>query len=390
MNTQDRLDDQLIEHLRTNAPRQAPDHLLEATMNRISSTPQRGAGWFGRPVVRLLAAAAVVLLAVAAGTQFAGLIGPPTGDDASPSPSASASASASPSASPSAPASRPSAEPSATPVSVGPDETLLSFIARCDVVGPVIGPSVTILGDGRVIWNRLNDDQSSTLSVRRLNAQGLAQVTDAVAETGLFEADGVYRHVPREGAGEPPGHGGCTWDYGWFGDAEPVRVSSNMWFGDEEESTYYEPAPERLVLHQLAMNLQDPEGWIDASGWADPEAAPFAPLSYLVLVTPTVTEAATEGAPDVDAVTWPFAAGPNAFGEPVDGSQQRCGIADAAAIETLANELAAAGLEQFEQVTNSANVTLPWAARGAAVDLLIYPQRPDGEPPCGGSEVVDG
>jgi hypothetical protein len=388
MNTHDRLDDQLIEHLRTDAPRQAPDHLLEATMNRISSTPQGGAGLFARPAVRLLAAAAVLLLAVAAGTQFAGLIGPPTGDDASPSPSASASAS--PSAPVSEPSTEASAEPSATPVAVGPDDTLLSFIQRCDVEGPIVGPSVTILGDGRVIWYRLNEDESSTLSVRQLNGRGLTQVVDAVTTTDLFDADGTYRLVRRPGTPEPPGHGLCTWDFAWSGGDAPVRVSSTMWLGDEEEAAYYEPAPERLALHDLAINVQDPEAWIDASGWADPEAAPFAPLTYLVLVTSTVAEAATLDAPDVDAVTWPFEDGPDTFGEPTGEEQQRCGIADAAAIETLANELAAAGLEQFEHITGGPNVTLPWAARGAAVDVLIYPQRPDREPPCGGSETLDG
>ncbi|MEA2652138.1 MAG: hypothetical protein QOI85_1859 [Chloroflexota bacterium] len=387
MNPTDRFDHQITEHLRTEAPRETPAHLLDETMSRIADTPQRGGGWLGRPAVRLLAAAAVLVLAVVAGAQFAGLIDPPVGSSASPSPSASASPSPSASATTS-PSEKPTAEPSSTPTARGPDETVLDFIQRCDVPPPVVGPSVSILADGRVVWNRLNQDQSSTLSVRRLNPEGLAQVRDAVTGTGLFDADGVYRLVRRAGTGDPPAHGYCVWDFVWEGGPAPVRVSSTMWFGDEEESAYYEPSPERLALHQLAIDVQDPEAWIDPSGWEDAAAMPFVPLSYLVLAGVTSPQVATEGAPDVDAVTWPFAQAADAFGEPVGDGQQRCGIADAAAIEQLAAELAAAGLEQFEGVPNMAMVALPWGSRDAAIDLFIYPQMPDGEPPCGGSVVV--
>ena len=385
MNTPDRFDDQLTENLRTDAPHVAPTGLLDATMSRIADTPQRGGSWLGSPVVRLLAAAAVLVLAVVAGTQLPGLIGRgDVGDTVSPSPSASPSTS--PSA-PASPSSAPSAEPTGTPIAGDPDETLLGFIALCDVLPPVIGPSVSILNDGRVIWNRLNEDQTVTLSVRRLNAQGLAQVTDAVTGTGLFETDGAYDLVRRPDTPDPPGHGLCRWVFDWTGGAEAVQVESTMWLGDEEESAFYEPAPERFTLHELAVDVQDPEAWIDPAGWKDPEAAPFAPASYLVLASVTIPEIATEGAPDVDSVTWPFDQQADAFGEPVGEGQQRCGIADAEAVEQLAAELSAAGLEQFEGVPNGATVTLPWASRNAALDLFIHPQRPGGEPPCDGSVI---
>ena len=386
MNTMDRFDDQLAEYLRADAPREAPSGLLDMTMSRIAETPQGGGSWLGRPAVRLLAAAAVLVLAVVVGTQLPGLIGN-VGDDASPSPSPSPSAPASAAATTS-PSTEPSAEPSATPVAGGEGETLLSFIALCDVVPPIVGPSVSILDDGRVIWNRLNDDQvSTTLSVRRLNAEGLAQVTEAVTGTELFEANGVYDLVRRPDTADPPGHGLCRWVFDWAGDEGAVRVESTMWLGDDEESTYYEPAPERLALHELALNVQDPEAWIDSAGWDDPAAVPFSPLTYLVVAGPTVPEIVTEGAPDVDDVTWPFEQGPDDFGEPVDEAGRRCGIADAAAIDELAAQLAAAGVEQFDGVPNGSAVVLPWASRDAALDVFIYPQRPNGEPPCGGSEI---
>jgi len=160
-----------------------------------------------------------------------------------------------------------------------------------------------------------------------------------------------------------------------------------MWLGDDEESTYYEPAPERFALHELALDVQDPEAWIDPAGWEDSEAVPFTPLSYLVQARLSVPEIATEGAPDVDDVAWPFEEGPDAFGEQMGEEQLRCGVADAEAIEPFGAQLAAAGLEQFEGVPNGAAVILPWGSRDAALDVFVYPQRPGGEPPCGGSQI---
>ena len=160
-----------------------------------------------------------------------------------------------------------------------------------------------------------------------------------------------------------------------------------MWLGDDEESTYYEPAPERLALHELALDVQDPESWIDSAGWDDPEAVPFEPLSYLVLAGPTVPEVVTEGAPDVDTVAWPFEQAPDAFGEPVDEAGRRCGVADAESIDELMAQLAAAGLEQFVSVQNGAGAVLPWGSRDAALDLFIYAQRPNGKPPCDPSTI---
>jgi hypothetical protein len=386
MNTTDRFDDQIAEHLRADAPREAPNGLLDMAMSRIADTPQGGQGWFGRPATRLLAAAAVLVLAVVVGTQLPGLINS-VGDEPSPSPSPSSSSAASPPAATS-PSAEPSAEPSSTPVVSGDGETLLSFIALCDVLPPIIGPSVSILDDGRVIWHRLNADQvSTTLSVRRLNAEGLAQVIEAVTGTGLFGEDNAYDLVRRPGTPDPPGHGLCRWVFDWSGDDGAVQVESTMWLGDDEESAYYEPAPERLALHELALNVQDPEAWIDSTGWDDPEAVPFTPLSYLVLAGPTVPEVVTEGAPDVDAVSWPFEQGPDAFGEPVDEAGRRCGVAEAEAIDELMAQLAAAGLEQFVSVQNGAGAVLPWGSRDAALDLFIYAQRPNGEPPCAGSTI---
>ena len=389
MNTHDELDELITQRLRAAAPNDAPDRLLDGAMSRISETPQRGRGWFGAPAGRLLAAAAVLVLAVVAGAQVSGLIGRPVGDDVSPSPSAAASETATPpsSASSSGAPSASAPAPRETDPALAGDETLLSLITTCDIVPPIVGPTTTVLADGRVIWPRATSadpNPARVLSVRRLGEQGLATVRGEIIGSGLFGADAVHRPEPLPGS-DPPDHGACQYDFDWRGGEEPVHVSSTMWFGDDEESTYYVPAPAREALDALAQRLTDPEAWLEASDWADAEAVAFQPESYLVLaiVHEGGTELATEGAPDIDAVAWPFPEPPDAFGEAV--SSGRCDVAGAAAINRFAGDLAAAGMEQFEQPANGPMITLPWAEGDASVEIVIHPQRPDGEPPCGGS-----
>ncbi|MEP6680709.1 MAG: hypothetical protein ABJB65_04450, partial [Chloroflexota bacterium] len=114
MNSQDRFDELLTERLRADAPREAPDRLLDATMSRIAETPQRGRRRLGRPAVTLLAVAAVLLLAVLAGAQLAGVIERQIGTGPSPSAPVVPSGSTEPSPS-AAPTPTPLASPTATP-----------------------------------------------------------------------------------------------------------------------------------------------------------------------------------------------------------------------------------------------------------------------------------
>lgn len=391
MTIQDRFDDMVAERLRADAPRGAPPGLMDATLSRIDATPQPRRGWWGGTLPRLLAAAAVIALAVLLGTQLPGLLNRPVGTDASPS--ASASPSLEPSPSPSAaPSVSATPTPTSTPGSaVGPDETLLSLVRRCDVLPPIVGPHTTVLGDGRVIWPRqISPEAIPSLSVRRLNDDGLTRLIDEITGSGLFTTDAMYQHKRRAGTPEPPGHGGCVYDFDWMGAPDAVHVTSSMWFGDEEEGTYYEPAPERKALDAIAQHLVDPEAWFTSDEWVDSEAVAFEPPSYLVVVRviPGST-LATEGAPDVDAISWPFAEPPDAFGDEfADGA--RCAVAEAAAVQTLAAELALAGMEQFDHPADGPSISLPWSARNAVVELTLYAQRPDGEPPCGGSLPPNG
>ena len=394
-----RLDDVIAQRLRTTAPPVVPQHVLEDALVRISRTPQQRGTWLTGGAPRLLAVAAVIALAAVVGLQLPAMLNsigtdptlePSPSSNVTPTSTPAGSASVEPSPSPSPAIQPPSAEPAPT-ADARSDETLLSFVRRCSVTPPIIGPLTTILGDGRVIWPRMTaPDSNAVLSMRTLSEAGLARVRDEFANSGLFDADAVYRHERRADAPEGPGHGSCVYDFSWTGGGDTVHVTASMWFGDEEEETYYEPSPERRTLDALAQRLADPESWLDPSDWTDPGAAPFEPDSYLVVASVyDGTGFATLGAPDFDAVSWPFADGPDTFGTDVVGGG-RCDVASATDIATLAAELAGAGMEQFERPADGAMLTLPWEARGAAVDLQLYPQRPDDEPPCGGSTVIDG
>jgi hypothetical protein len=154
MNTEDRFDDLLTEGLRADAPREAPSQLLDATMNRIADTPQRGSRRLGGPAGRLLASAAVVLLAVLAGTQLAGLIGRPAGTSPSPNATVSPSASAIP--------------PSPTPSASSSPATPAAWTATGSMIKALSGPA-TLLSDGRVL------------------VAGSGGVLDPVASAGLYE-----------------------------------------------------------------------------------------------------------------------------------------------------------------------------------------------------------
>ena len=257
----------------------------------------------------------------------------------------------------------------------------MSFRASCDVVPPINVPETTVLTDGRVIWF----DGEGGLLVRQLTPASLADFTEQVRSTGLFEASGHYALERRPGTPEPPGHGLCVWAFTWNDGGDDAEVVSIMWLGEQEESMYYEPAPERKVLHELATQLQEPTAWYGEDGWVQPEAVAYEPQEYLVLAGVGPIQMAAQGAPDLEDVSWPFDEPPDAFGVQFGFAEPpaRCGIADAEAIEALAAELTAAGLEQFNASPFFGHgVALPWRAEGLAVDFSLWPVLPDGRPTC--------
>jgi hypothetical protein len=366
-----------------------PPTAIEGNLSNIPDTPQPKprAGFLGTTGGRALAAA-VVLILVAGGAVAASYLlrtsgagqSPVGSGTATPTPSATPSPAASPTQQETA-APTPSPTPASAELPSGPGDAVMSFVPRCDAVPEVVTPATTVLEDGRVIWR--TDD--GTILVRQLTPGSLDDFGERVRSTGLFEQSATYELERLPGA-EPPGHGVCLWSFAFTDDdGETVEVSSVNWQGDQEEETYYQPAPERRALDDLAQHLLDPAAWYGDEGWVQPDAIPFEPDEYMVLASVTVPQLATEGAPDFDEISWPFDAPPDEFGVDFGFADPptRCDVADAETIEALADELMAAGLEQFEQRPMSgAGVGLPWAARNAAAGVSIWIVLPDGRPGC--------
>jgi hypothetical protein len=300
---------------------------------------------------------------------------------------------ASPSATPSATAGASPTSEGATPTDLigpgpaQPGELMLRFTQPCDVVPPILTPRVTFLHDGRVIWYRDDpaDPFASGYLIRQLTSAGIDELRARITELGIFTEDAFYGIELR--SGEQPRYVGgvCSNIYAWSENpgAEPVDVEAIMWLGDENE-VVNEPAPERRALDSLARAVGEPEAWLaDDAYWMTDPAVTYEPTDYVLLITLSDPRAATPGAPDVDDV-WPFPESPDEFGEVRADAipEQRCVAAAPDLVRGMADALATAGLEQFEGELNGANVTLPWAERGAAVDIYVSPRMPDGAPTC--------
>src|SRR5690606_8973293 len=246
--SRDQFDDLVTGHLRATAPRGAPPRVLEATLDRITSTPQRGAGWRMGRVGGLLAAAAVIVLAVVAGTQLGGLINGPVGNDPTASPSVAPSVAPSASVAPSPSAS---AAPSSTPPPVASepatagDELVLRVVTLGGPTDPAsMLPGFTLTADGTAIWRPVSTTFFAGYLSRELTPEGLAELREIMFGDGLLDADATHELEPLPDA-EPPGRGGFAHTFTVGEGSDRVVVTSVGWLGDEEEAQYYEPAPER-------------------------------------------------------------------------------------------------------------------------------------------------
>ena len=392
--TGDQFDDLVTRHLEHTAPREAPGRVLDRALDRIAETPQRGSGWHLGRAGGLLAAAAVILLAVVAGTQLAGLINRPVGADPSPSvsvlpsPSLAPVASASPSAEP-APAS-PSVSPSAAVAPEPPvaaDGLLLRIVSAGG--GPTdpasFLPGATLMADGTLIWRPIDETTDITGFVtRKLAPEGLEELRQHVFADGLLDADATHELEPLPDA-VPPGRGVAVHTFTVGEDADRVVVSSVQWLGDEEEATYYQPAPERQALDALAGELRDPESLVSEGAWEGP-AAPYEALEYLLVLTP-YRDVPPYGNPDVSQVPIPSDAPLDEYGVAAGGNRQpgfRCGSISRDEAAQIVDALTAMG----SAVTNMVGLdratfaSLDWAQGSGVVDLYLLPRMPDGYPEC--------
>lgn len=388
MSTRDDFDDIVAGRLRAAAPQEAPPHLMDTIIDRVAATPQRGRGpfaWLGSPAFSLMAVAAVVLAAVVVGTQFGGLVGRPVGADPSPDASASgAPPSPKPSSSATDPAS-PSPSPTASdaPESGDPSELLLRLVTVCDVSPPQLLPRFTLMADGTVVWHS-SADIPALVYTRRLTPDGLAEMREYLFGSGVFETSAEYVPELRPGAPEPPGHGACAHTYtAHDGD---VVVRSTSWFGEEEETTYYQPAPERQALDLLAGELLEPEALVDESAWATPAAIYEGTEYQLMIVLYADSPGLGSGTLDASDAAWPFEGPVDAFGVQggpwgAAGQNVRCGPIS----RDDANALIAS-LEDPEAQQPSVGPpwywSLAWEEGNGSMDVHLVPLMPDGFPGC--------
>jgi len=382
--SRDQFDDLVTGHLRATAPHEAPARVLDGALDRIASTPQRGGGW---PVARLgglLAAAAVVVLAVIAGTQLAGLIDGPVGNDPSAAPSVSGlpSSSAVPSDPPPAVATEPPV--ASEPASSG-DTLLLRVVTLGGPTDPAsMLPGFTVTADGTAIWRPVSTTAFAGYLARKLTDEGLAELHDLAFAGGLLEADATHELEPLPDA-EPPGRGGVEHTFTVGEGAGQVVVTSVGWLGDEEEATYYEPDPARQALDALANQLRDPESLLGEDAWEGPATAYEAGEYLLVLVA--YADVPPYGNPDVSAVPLPIDGQYDEYGEAYSDTQSppaRCGLItrdDAAAIVAALTELGV-GDGSSVGLDRATATSLDWAERSGTVDLWVLPRMPGDYPDC--------
>jgi hypothetical protein len=251
--------------------------------------------------------------------------------------------------------------------------SMLTLTYGCDVVGPINPPATTVMEDGRVIAT----DQSATLRwiVRQLSTTGLEEVRESVLESPYLQASAEYRPQPRADAGDPPGHGACSYTFTIPADVEPIVVTTIGWFGDEEERTFYEPSPERKSLDGIARNLIEIDNVLGEEAWEGP-GLPYVAAEYSLHIRAGIGPAPE----DVGSIE------PNelglgdigSFGNPAGNG--RCATVSRAQAFEVARVLkeSNAGLDVRLDA-----VSFPYFATDAGwFSAALAPVFPDGQPDC--------
>ena len=162
---------------------------------------------------------------------------------------------------------------------------LVTLTYGCDVVGPINPPATTVLSDGTVI--AMNPAAGFRWTIRQLSAAGLEELREGVIEAPYLQVSGEYRPRSRADAGDPPGHGACSYTFTIPTDAEPIVVTTIGWFGDEEEGTFYEPSPERKALDGIARNLIAIDDVLGDEEWVG-RSIPFVAAEYALHLAPGI------------------------------------------------------------------------------------------------------
>lgn len=256
--------------------------------------------------------------------------------------------------------------------SSGDATALLALTSECDVVGPFNAPSTVVLGDGRVV---LRGSDFGAWSVRRLSPAGVAHLQDNVLTSPYLQTSAVYEPIRRADAPEPPGHGACVFTFLLETDSELVRVRSVMWFGEQEETSFYEPAPERKALDEIARNLMAIDSVLDDPSWEASGWLPYIAEDYVLWAGPGVGPA-PEGLVAIDPDALPVDI--EAFGEAADTG--RCGPISREQAFELARVLNQAGADP--DVRLDATNFFGFEADGTWANLTLVPRTPQYELSC--------
>ena len=250
-----------------------------------------------------------------------------------------------------------------------PAELAFRFRSMCDATPPLVPPTLTITADREVVMASPDDGR---MLAGRLTPDAFSELMALLDHPALAES-AAYRPELRPDAGEPPGHGLCVFEFTLGPPSDRVRVTSVSWFGDEEESTYYVPSPERRALDDQARGLMvAPELFTDAS-W---ETAPTAYEADAFLVWIWAEAASpTPGVPSLANLD--VIGDVSTFGEPIGSG--RCGYLDRAAAEAMA--LAFAGTPS--PLTLNAVSYLTVETDSGWANTVTSPLTPDGFPTCG-------
>ena len=198
---------------------------------------------------------------------------------------------------------------------------------------------------------------------------------DEVLGSSYLQQSAEYRPVAQAGA-EPPGHGLCVFTFTAGTAADPVVITSAGWFGDQEESTFYEPSPERKALDAIARNLMAIDSVLDESMWEPAGWLPFVAEEYFLWAGPGAGPT-PDGAPVVAPQALRLG-DLDGFGDPDLGG--RCGpVAREEAFELarVVNEAAGAA-----EVRLNAATFLAIASDGAWTQLVLVPRTPSYELAC--------
>jgi hypothetical protein len=218
---------------------------------------------------------------------------------------------------------------------------------------------------------------------RRLTPAGLDWVRRQLSESPLSAGPASYTAVPAPGA--TPAQREHTPHHFLLGQGElMVSVLSDVAAEYDAEPGAWQIPDQVRELDALAANLAEPDAWVPEGMWAD-NWRPWRPDRYLLLVDPqrdSQPEAIDPGgAPDADAVPWPWFGRIDEIGASRPGGDplgERCLVVPAGEVALLAAAERSFGAERSLDVPY-VSVTYPWRRGNGIINVAtrwLLPHEP--------------